>query len=187
MTDGPRHRAPSRAERSGAARRQRVLEARAVRGAAVHRSVRVEAPVPDRAAPVEREERPLSALRRIGRALGMAGGGAAVVGALAIGLFPTQTFLEQRANTADAQERLDVLRAQNDAFEDRIERLGTNEEIERLAREQYNLAYPGEETYVVLPAPLPPLELPELWPFGPMLDPEAASAEALAGAATPVP
>lgn len=110
-----------------------------------------------------------TALRRIGRVLGMAGGGAAVLGALAIGLFPTQTFLDQRADTAEAQERLAVLRAQNEAFEERIERLGSDDEIERLAREQYNLAYPGEEAYAVLPAPLPPLELPSVWPFGPLL------------------
>jgi hypothetical protein len=114
-------------------------------------------------------------LRRVGRLLGFAGGGAAVLGALAIGLFPTQTFLQQRADTAEAAERLGVLRAQNDSFEERIDRLQTDEEIERLAREQYNLAFPGEEAYAVLPAPLPPLDLPPLWPFGPMLDPGAAS------------
>jgi hypothetical protein len=113
-------------------------------------------------------ERP-SALRRIGRLLGMAGGGAAVLGALAIGLFPTQTYLDQRGDTAEAQERLSVLRAQNEAFEERIERLASDEEIERLAREQYNLAYPGEEAYAVLPAPLPELDLPSVWPFGPLL------------------
>jgi hypothetical protein len=110
-----------------------------------------------------------SALRRLGRALGLAGGGAAVLGALAIGLFPTSTFLEQRSSTSEAQERLAVLRAQNEAFEDRIERLESDAEIERLAREQYNLVYPGEEAYAVLPAPLPPLDLPEVWPFGPLL------------------
>lgn len=112
-----------------------------------------------------------SRLRRVGRALGMAGGGVVVLGALGIGLFPTQTFLDQRAATAEAQERLSVLRAQNEAFEERLERLGSNDEIERLAREQYNLVYPGEEAYAVLPAPLPPLHLPEVWPFGPLLDP----------------
>ena len=110
-------------------------------------------------------------LRRLGRALGMAGGGAAVLGALAVGLFPTQTFLDQRSATAEAQQRLAVLRAQNEAFEERLERLGSGDEIERLAREQYNLVYPGEEAYAVLPAPLPPLDLPEVWPFGPLLPP----------------
>jgi hypothetical protein len=133
--------------------------------------------VPDRdaatAPPDDADERP-HGLRRVGRALGFAGGGVAVLGALAIGLFPTQTFLDQRADTAEAEERLAVLRAQNESFEERLDRLGTDEEIERLAREQYSLAYPGEEAYAVLPAPLPPLSLPDLWPFGPMLPPATA-------------
>lgn len=120
--------------------------------------------------PVDDELGP-SALRRLGRALGLAGGGAAVLGALAIGLFPTQTFLDQRSATAEAEQRLAVLRAQNEAFEERLDRLGSGEEVERLAREQYNLAFPGEEAYAVLPAPLPPLELPDIWPFGPLADP----------------
>ncbi len=111
----------------------------------------------------------MSRARRIGRFLGVAGGGAAVLGAVAIGLLPTSTFLTQRADTKDAQRRLEVLREQNASFERRIEGLTSNEEIERLAREQYNLAYPGEEPYAVLPAPLPPLDLPEVWPFGPLL------------------
>jgi len=118
-----------------------------------------------------------SALRRAGRALGVASGGAALLGALAIGLFPTQTFLEQRADTAEVQERLEVLRTQNEAFEDRIEALQTDEEIERVAREQYNLAYPGEEAYAVLPAPLPPLDLPPVWPYGEIYDPALSSGE----------
>ena len=69
-----------------------------------------------------------------------------------------------------------MLRAQNDAYEERIERLQTDEEIERLAREQYNLVFPGEEAYAVLPAPLPELDLPAVWPFGPLL-PASTTAE----------
>jgi hypothetical protein len=113
----------------------------------------------------------LHGLRRIGRVLGLAGGGVAVVGAVAVGLFPTQTFLDQRASTSEAEQRLATLRAQNRSFAERIDRLGSDEEIERLAREQYNLAFPGEEAYAVLPAPLPSLTLPEVWPFGPLLPP----------------
>lgn len=111
----------------------------------------------------------MSRARRVGRFLGFAGGGAAVLSALAIGLLPTQTFLTQRRDTTDAEQRLEVLREQNAAFEKRIKGLESNEEIERLAREEYNLAYPGEEPYAVLPAPLPPLDLPAVWPFGPLL------------------
>lgn len=139
------------------------------------------APAVDR--PAERPGR--QRLRRIGRALGMAGGGAAFLGVLAIGLFPTQTFLQQRAATAEIEQRLAVLRAQNEAFEARIEALQTDEEIERLAREQYNLAYPGEEAYAVLPAPLPPLDLPPLWPYGEIYDPQMSAGEVHASLEAP--
>lgn len=107
----------------------------------------------------------------------MVGGGAALLGVLAIGLFPTQTFLQQRATTAEVEERLEVLRAQNEAYEARIEALQTDEEVERVAREQYNLAFPGEEAYAVLPAPLPPLDLPAVWPYGEIYDPQMSAGE----------
>ena len=110
-------------------------------------------------------------LRRAGRVLGMVGGGAAAFGVLAVAVFPTSTFLDQRADTSEAEQRLAVLRAQNAAYEERIERLQTVEEIERLAREQYNLVFPGEEAYAVLPAPLPELDLPAVWPFGELHQP----------------
>ena len=105
---------------------------------------------------------------RLVRFVGFGVGGAALCGVLAFAVFPTSTYLDQRADTGEAEERLAVLRAQNEAYQERIERLETAEEIERLAREQYNLVFPGEEAYAVLPAPLPKLDLPSLWPFGPM-------------------
>jgi hypothetical protein len=108
-------------------------------------------------------------VRRVGRLVGLVGGGAVLCGVLAVAVFPTSTYLDQRADTAEVEQRLAVLRAQNDAYEVRIARLRTPEEIERLAREQYNLVFPGEEAYAVLPAPLPELDLPALWPFGEML------------------
>src|SRR5215203_1935850 len=106
--------------------------------------------------------------RRVGRFLGFGVGGAALCGLLAFAVFPTSTYLDQRGDTTETEERLAVLRAQNEAYEERIERLKTDEEIERLAREQYNLVFPGEEAYAVLPAPLPELTLPTVWPFGPL-------------------
>jgi hypothetical protein len=108
------------------------------------------------------------AARRVGRVVGFGVGGAALCAVLAFAVFPTSTYLDQRADTAEAEERLAVLQAQNEAYEARIERLKEQEEIERLAREQYNLVFPGEEAYAVLPAPLPELTLPSVWPFGPM-------------------
>ena len=113
-------------------------------------------------------------VRRLGRILGFGVGGAALCAVLAFAVFPTSTYLDQRADTSEAEERLAVLRTQNTAYEERIERLQTVEEIERLAREQYNLVFPGEEAYAVLPAPLPELDLPSVWPFGPLRPPPAA-------------
>lgn len=111
-------------------------------------------------------------LRRAGRLVGFFGGGIALLGLLAVAVFPTQTYLAQRRDTSEAEQRLAVLEDQNDAYAARVGRLQTAAEIERLAREQYNLVRPGEEAYAVLPAPLPPLDLPAVWPFGPMLPSE---------------
>ena len=111
-------------------------------------------------------------VRRAGRVLGLGVGGFALCGVLAFAVFPTSTYLDQRSDTAEAAERLEVLRAQNEAYHERIERLEDAEEIERLAREQYNLVFPGEEAYAVLPAPLPELDLPAVWPFGEIRTPD---------------
>lgn len=114
---------------------------------------------------------PPSRLRRAGRLVGLVGGGVVLCGVLAVAVFPTSTYLDQRSDTAEAEQRLEVLRTQNEAYEEQIDRLQTAEEIERIAREQYNLVFPGEEAYAILPAPLPALDLPAVWPFGEMLQP----------------
>ena len=111
-----------------------------------------------------------AALRRVGRVIGIVAGIAGLVVVLAVAVFPTSTYLDQRAHTAETEQQLAVLRAQNAAYRERIQRLQTPEEIERLAREQYNLVFPGEEAYAVLPTPLAELWLPAVWPFGPLLE-----------------
>lgn len=112
--------------------------------------------------------------RRVGRTLGLVGGGTGLVLALALGVFPTRSYLDQRNEVSDAEQRLAVLKEQNAALADQLEQLSTPEEVERLAREEYNFVLPGEEAYSVLPAPLPALELPQVWPFGPLSgDPDA--------------
>ena len=60
---------------------------------------------------------------------------------------------------------LTVLNSESERLEERIALLGTDAEIERLARENYNLVRPGEEAYAVLPPPPPVPELPDTWPF----------------------
>lgn len=80
---------------------------------------------------------------------------AVFVGVLFAGVFPTRTWLAQRAATASAQERVDVLQAQNRALADRARLLHDDAEIERLAREQYGLVRPGEVPFAILPPPAP--------------------------------
>ena len=79
-----------------------------------------------------------------------------LVGILFLAVFPTRTYLGQRRDIAATERRLRVLSDQNDELAARVQRLNTDAEIERLAREQYNLVRPGEEAYAILPAPAPP-------------------------------
>ena len=87
------------------------------------------------------------------------------VGALVVGVFPTRAILDQRRALDRAEERLAEVDARNDELEARVEALGTDEEIERLAREQHDLVYPGQEAYAILPAPPDPPSVPDAWPF----------------------
>ena len=74
-----------------------------------------------------------------------------LVGFLFVGVFPTRTWMTQQQSIADAEEQLRVLEEQNVLLEQRVAALHDDEEIERLAREQYNLVRPGEEAYALLP------------------------------------
>jgi hypothetical protein len=87
------------------------------------------------------------------------------IGGLLVGVFPTRALLDQRAAIADADARLAAVDARNQELERRVEALGTDAEIERIAREQYNLVFPGEEAYGLLPAPPTPPAVPDAWPF----------------------
>lgn len=87
------------------------------------------------------------------------------VAVLFLAVFPTQAFLAQRGEIAAAAEELRTIEAANVELEERVAALGTDAEIERLAREQYSLVFPGEEAYALLPAPPPTLPVPDAWPF----------------------
>lgn len=83
-----------------------------------------------------------------------------VVGVLFVAVFPTRTWLGQRQELEATEQRLKVLSAENSELAARVQRLNTDAEIERLAREQYNLVRPGEEAYAILPAPPAPRPAP---------------------------
>ena len=79
----------------------------------------------------------------------------ALVGVLALAVFPAKAWLDQRNHRKALAAQLAALEARNRALEDRVAELRSDEEIERLAR-QYNLVKPGEEAYFILPRPQPP-------------------------------
>lgn len=79
-----------------------------------------------------------------------------LVGILFLAVFPARTYVDQRRALRAAERRVVVLSRQNDRLAARARRLDTDEEIERLAREQYDLVRPGEEAYAILPSPPPP-------------------------------
>lgn len=95
-------------------------------------------------------------MTRLRRPLGLALAALASVVVLFATVFPTRTFLAQRAAVGAAEERLAVLSEQNRLLEDRARLLEDDAEIERLAREEYHLVRPGEKAYALLPPPGPP-------------------------------
>ena len=68
-------------------------------------------------------------------------------------VFPIRTLLAQRQEHQDVRERLELLREQGDALAKEAERLQSDAEVERIARERYNLVRPGETPYAVVPVP----------------------------------
>jgi cell division protein FtsB len=79
-----------------------------------------------------------------------------VVTIVAVGLFlgsPARAWWSQSDDIGVLESDLETQDARNGELHERIEALGTDEEIERLARERYGLVRPGDESYVVLPPP----------------------------------
>ena len=101
----------------------------------------------------------------------------------AAGIFPFRQLIAERRSVAQAQETLLALRAENERLAGEVAVLGTDEEVERLAREQFGLVRPGEASFVVVapageeaaaaePEPEPTLDDPgeqpwwrDLWSF----------------------
>lgn len=80
-------------------------------------------------------------------------------------IFPTTTWLDQRAEASEVQVELDKLVAEQSVLRTEIARMRTDDEVERIARRDFNFVFPGEEAYAVLPAPPSPVSLPTSWPF----------------------
>jgi cell division protein FtsB len=78
--------------------------------------------------------------------------GVVLVGLLFAFVYPTRTFLDQRADTDRAREQLALLRAENDKLAKLADRLQDPAEIEKLAR-RWGLVKPNEAAFVVVPTP----------------------------------
>src|SRR5690242_17879645 len=66
-------------------------------------------------------------------------------------VFPTRSYLAQQQQVRTARHSVAVLRAQNAQLAREAKRLQTPSEIERLARSQFNMVFPGEQAYNVVP------------------------------------
>ncbi len=89
----------------------------------------------------------------------------ALLAMLFYAVFPIGTYIDKRSAADAAQLELEALRSENEQFRTRIADLSDPVEIERLARLEYNLVFPGEQAYTILPQAPQPVEVPDLWPF----------------------
>jgi cell division protein FtsB len=65
--------------------------------------------------------------------------------------FPASSLLSSHSNLKATQEQLASLHAQDAALAQEQKNLTDSNEIERIAREQYQLVSPGQQAYEVLP------------------------------------
>ena len=73
-------------------------------------------------------------------------------GMMFVFFLPARALMQQRADLRAADTRLRVLGAEDQRLTARVADLHTDAEIERLARQQYGLVFPGEEAYAILPS-----------------------------------
>jgi len=134
---GPRRRAPQAHDRVvGRARRGRPQPRRS-QGISVQR--------PDRSA----EPRPI--LRTLTKGVARVVLGLVILAVFVFGVFPTGSYVEQRNELDRAVDELGQLEGDNDLLQRRVVRLESDEEIERVARQEFDMVLPDEESYLILP------------------------------------
>jgi len=65
------------------------------------------------------------------------------------GVFPFRQLIAQERLVDNTRAELDLLVEENEALQAQIDAVQSPSELERIAREQYGMARPGETTYVV--------------------------------------
>ncbi len=76
-----------------------------------------------------------------------------LIGALFLFVFPTSAVRHQRGQLNDAEERLSILKEQNEKLAAQSKRVLSDDEIERLARDRFNMVRPGEQAWAIVPGP----------------------------------
>lgn len=66
-------------------------------------------------------------------------------------VFPTRSYMAQRGEVRDARDDVEAIQEQIVRLQEEAARLETPAEIERLARQQFNMVYPGERPFQVVP------------------------------------
>lgn len=82
--------------------------------------------------------------------------GASIVGvviALFLFAYPTQSLFAQESQVNNAQAKLEALKNETRELKVRAQRLGTPAEIERQARERFNMVRPNEQAYSIVERP----------------------------------
>ncbi len=87
------------------------------------------------------------------------------LGLVATGVLPIRDYLGRENAVNAAQDRLVALQERNASLADDVDALYSEQEVERIAREQYGFVRPGEIGYVVLtpeapeapPSPIEPV------------------------------
>lgn len=74
----------------------------------------------------------------------------AVLAGLAV--LPARTWMSQRDDMAAARADLARIEAEVEDLNAQLLRLQTDDQIERMARQHFDLVYPGEESYRIVPS-----------------------------------
>jgi cell division protein FtsB len=83
----------------------------------------------------------------------------ALIAIMFLFVFPTRSYLGQQRQVRAARHSVQVLQAQNKELARRARLLQTKTEIERMARMQFNMVFPGERAFnVVTPAKTKPAD-----------------------------
>ncbi len=70
---------------------------------------------------------------------------------VAVAVLPLRTWLDQRELRAETEAELQTVEREVAELDAQLELLQTDAEIERQARENFGLVFPGEESYRILP------------------------------------